>query len=184
MTESAPREQDQLGRLLGGGAAAGHWRVDPARSSVSFAVKHFWGLITVRGTFDTFSGDADVTAEGVVTGQLTIDSASVNTKNKQRDKHLRSSDFFHADEHPQVVVTVTSAEPAGAAELACHGSVEAGGEARPLEFTARVDDVAADAVTLRADVTIDRTAHGMTWNPLGMTAGSARTTALVRWVKA
>jgi polyisoprenoid-binding protein YceI len=183
MTDPAPQSPDQLTDLLRGGATAGHWTADPARSSISFAVKHFWGLITVRGTFDQFTGAGDVTPDGAVTGELTIDAASVNTKNKRRDDHLRSGDFFHAEEHPHLVVAITSAEATDPADLACHGTITAGGQARPLEFTAHVDGITADEVTLRSDITIDRTEHGMTWNPMGMTAKTATATALVRWVR-
>ncbi len=183
MTEPAPQHQDQLDELLSGGAATGHWTADPARSSISFAVKHFWGLISVRGTFGQFTAEGDVTPDGAATGQVTIDAASVDTKNKRRDDHLRSSDFFHAEEHPHIVIAVTSAEATGPADLACHGTMTAGGQSRPLEFTAHVDDIAVDAVTLRSDITIDRTEHGMTWNPMGMTAKTVTATALVRWVR-
>lgn len=182
MTDPAPQQPDQLSDLLRDGAT-GHWQVDAARSSISFAIKHFWGIVTVRGTFGTFSGDGDVNPDGTVAGQLTIDTASVDTKNKRRDTHLRSKDFFHVQEHPYLVVTITSAEPTGPADLTCHGTVDAGGQIRPLEFTAHVDDLTADDVVLRADVTIDRMEHGMTWNPLGMTAGVASATALVRFVR-
>ena len=48
--------------------------------------------------------------DGKVTGQLVMDAASLNSKNKQRDRHLRSADFFDAADHPRVVVTVSRVE--------------------------------------------------------------------------
>ena len=84
---------------------AGEWTLDPDKSSAEFAVKHFWGLITVRGHFNAIEGELSIDPAGAVAGELRINAASVDTGNKQRDKHLRSADFFGADEHPQVVYT-------------------------------------------------------------------------------
>ena len=83
--------------------AAGEWTLDPDNSRAEFAVKHFWGLITVRGHFNEIAGELSIDPAGAVAGELRIDAASVDTGNKQRDKHLRSADFFGAEEHPQVV---------------------------------------------------------------------------------
>src|SRR3954454_23293669 len=76
------------------------WRLDPARSSVEFRVKTFWGLVTVKGHFERYAGRLDFGEDPVI--DLTIDAASVNTDNAKRDAHLRSEDFFGAAEHPYV----------------------------------------------------------------------------------
>ena len=123
--------------LLADGTAAGNWVLDSAGSHAEFGVKHFWGAITVRGTFERMTGEATVGPDGTVTGQISFDAASLNSKNKQRDKHLRSNDFFDVENHPQAVLTVTSARPAGPAELQCQGTLEAAGHLRPVTFTAR-----------------------------------------------
>ncbi len=169
--------------LPGGGAAAGDWVLDPAGSRVEFHVRHFWGAVTVHGSFGQITGQGTVGADGSVTGRLTLAAASLSTKNKSRDKHLRSADFFDAANHPQAALTLTAASPAGPATLACQGTLEAAGNAMPIEFTAHVDEVSADAVTLRAEVMVDRTAYGMTWSPLGMASAMARGTALARFVR-
>ena len=106
---------------LADGTAAGSWVLDPAQSRAEFRVKHFWGVITVRGTLERMTGEATVSPDGTVTGRISFDASSLSTKNKQRDKHLRSADFFHADKHPQAVLTVTSARAAGPDELECQG---------------------------------------------------------------
>src|ERR1700735_628910 len=118
------------------GTAAGRWTLDPAGSRAEFSVKHFWGAITVRGTLERMTGEATVSPDGTVTGQISFDADSLNTKNKQRDKHLRSADFFHVEKPPQAVLTITSARPAGPAELECEGTFEAAGHVRPVNFTA------------------------------------------------
>jgi polyisoprenoid-binding protein YceI len=69
----------------------------------------------VRGILERMTGETTVSPDGRVTGQIRFDADSLNTKNKQRDKHLRSADFFHVEKHPQAVLTITSARPAGPA---------------------------------------------------------------------
>ena len=81
---------------------AGTWKLDPAHSEITFSVKHL-AISKVRGKFETF----DVTivtapddADGINTIDATIDVASVNTNQAQRDGHLRTSDFFLVEEYP------------------------------------------------------------------------------------
>lgn len=158
---------------LPGGAGAGHWVLDPAKSSVAISHKHFWGLITVRGTFSELTGEGDVGADGSVTGTLKVGAASVDTKNKQRDKHLRSADFFDAEAHPHIAFTVKSAKLGNAGELAVSGDLEAAGKARPLSLTAQVSEASQDSATLMASADVDQVNHGMTWNRIGMVKGPA-----------
>jgi polyisoprenoid-binding protein YceI len=169
--------------LMRGGRAAGHWVLDPAGSSVGFAVKHFWGAITVRGSFGTIAGDGTVGQDGTVSGALTMDATSLKTRNKQRDQHLRSADFFDVEHHPKVVVTVTAASPAGPDTLACQGTLEAAGHREPIEFTARVNVASENAVVLHAEIEVDRTKFAMTWSPLRVAAFPARGTVVARFVR-
>ncbi len=83
-----------------GGLASGTWRLDPARSSVEFHVPHFYGLMTVKGRFDSYHGSLDLSGHPAV--DLVIDADSLNTKQKQRNKHLRSGHFFDVSNHPRV----------------------------------------------------------------------------------
>jgi polyisoprenoid-binding protein YceI len=115
---------------LADGTAAGGWVLDPAGSTAEFRVRHFWGAITVRGTLGPMAGEATVSPDGAVTGRISFDARSLDTGHKQRDKHLRSADFFHTDEHPEAVLTVTSARPGGPEALACQGVLDVAGHAR------------------------------------------------------
>jgi polyisoprenoid-binding protein YceI len=169
--------------LLTDGTAAGSWVLDPAGSHAGFHVKHFWGAITVHGTFERMTGDASVGQDGNVTARISFDASSVNTKNKQRDKHLRSADFFHADKHPHAVLTVTSARPAGPAAVECQGTLEAAGHTRPVTFTAHIEEATAQAAVLTTELTVDRAAFGMTWSPLHMAAMTARGTVTARFTR-
>jgi polyisoprenoid-binding protein YceI len=164
-------------------AAAGRWVLDPAGSRADFYVKHFWGAMTVHGWFGQLTGEATVASDGSATGTVTIDAASLNTKNKQRDKHLRSADFFAADTHPHLTIAVAQASLTGPDALTGTGTIEIAGQAKPLEFAAQVEQ-SESAIVLRTEVTIDRTEFGITWSPLKMTAPTARTTVVARFVRA
>ena len=141
------------------------------------------GAITVRGSFGQISGEGKVGPDGTITGRLQMDAASLDTKNKKRDVHLRSADFFDSQRHPQVVVTVTQAKSVGPATMACVGTLEAAGQTQPIEFSAHVEDGNAQAVTLRGELVIDRTAFSMTWRPLGVASKMAVGTVVARFVR-
>jgi polyisoprenoid-binding protein YceI len=162
----------------GGGPAplpAGEWTLDPDNSRAEFAVKHFWGLITVRGHFNAIEGELSIDPAGAVAGELRIDAASVDTGNKQRDKHLRSADFFGADEHPQVVYTPSAVRRVDGSGLEMDGRLAIAGHEEPL--TLRLDaDHAAPVLTLRATTVVDRRVFGMNWRPLGIAHNDATLT--------
>lgn len=164
-------------------STAGAWVLDPAGSSVEFSSKSFWGLMPVRGKFGTVSGAGTVGEDGAVSGQLVIDAASLDTKNRQRDKHLRSADFFNVEQYPAITVTVNSAVLDGSA-VAITGTMEAAGKSVPVSFTAHVESADANAVVLRATLPMARSAFGMTWQQLpGMVKDAAQGTVTARFVR-
>jgi polyisoprenoid-binding protein YceI len=163
--------------------AEGRWELDPAQSRVQFHVDHFWGLVTVHGHFEQIEGEGTVAADGSVSGQLRMAASSINTKNAKRDKHLRSADFFDSENHPAVVVTVEELRATNEGALRCRAQLEAAGQRLTIEPTVEVADVAQGAVTLRAEVVVDRTRFGMTWSPLGMASSGARAAAGLRFVR-
>ena len=172
MTETHPATAK-----LHGGELQGRWVLDPAASTAEFRVKNFWGAITVRGWFDRMSGEGTVDAAGVVSGQL-------NTKNSRRDKHLRSADFFDVESHPTAVLAVTGeADPEAVGQIAFNGTLEAAGRSAPVSFTAQAQESGENAVTLRADLAVDRTVFDMTWSPMGMAAKEAAGTVVARFVR-
>jgi polyisoprenoid-binding protein YceI len=87
---------------------AGTWKLDPTHSTISFSVKHLM-ISTVRGTFESFDVTI-VTAEKPADSTInaTVDVTSVNTNQKDRDAHLRTSDFFLADEYPTMTFASTA----------------------------------------------------------------------------
>ena len=182
-------------------AGPSRWTLDAARSSVTLRHKTMWGLVTVRGAFGDLAGQAEIGADGSARGRLEIGAASLDTRNAKRDKHLRSADFFNADEHPHIVAVLQRADlaggtdPAGRTGLAGRtgaagdpvtvtGQLTAAGITRPLSFTATLEEVTESAVTVRAEAEIDRAQFGMTWNQLGMLRGPATISVVARFTRA
>lgn len=164
--------------------AIGHWSLDPADSSVQFHVKHFWGAITVHGHFETFEGEGRVDPEGKVSGHLTIDARSLTTKNRKRDTHLRSADFFDVEHYPTVTISIEGLVPDGDHALRARVTLEAAGRRSELEPTVEVVSAASNVVVLHCTVIVDRTIFDMTWSPLGMASRQARGEVTARLVRA
>jgi polyisoprenoid-binding protein YceI len=144
--------------------ADGRWRLDPARSSVAFHVRHFYGLMTVKGEFADYDGTLDLNAEPAV--ELTIQAASLNTKTAKRDEHLRSRDFFDVERHPQIRFSSDRATIDGGT-LTVHGQLHAAGRQIPLELDATVREVDGE-LEIEAVTAADHRELGMTWSPLGI----------------
>ncbi len=142
----------------------GTWRLDPSRSSVEFHVRHFYGLMTVKGHFDRFDGTLDLSREPAV--QLTIDADSLDTKLGKRDAHLRSGDFFDVERHPNVEFVSDSATLDGDV-LKVTGQLHAAGKAIPLELEASVRNVDGE-LEMEAVTDADHRKLGMMWSPLGI----------------
>jgi polyisoprenoid-binding protein YceI len=151
------------------GAAArtvtGRWRLDPARSSIEFHVRHFYGAMTVKGHFSRYQGSLDLSADPAV--ELTIDADSLNTKMTKRDQHLRSADFFDVEHHPEVRFVSDSATLDGDT-LRMSGQLHAAGKRIPLDLTAALRPTEDGEVELEAVTEADHRKLGMTWSPMGI----------------
>src|SRR3954453_10028353 len=142
----------------------GSWRLDPARSSVAFGVRHFYGLMTVKGEFADYDGTLDLGATPAV--ELTIEATSLDTKMAKRDEHLRSEDFFDAERQPQVRFISDSATFNGD-KLSVRGQLHAAGRQVPLELHATVREIDG-GLEVEAVTDADHRELGMTWSPLGI----------------
>jgi polyisoprenoid-binding protein YceI len=151
--------QDQL--------AVTRWRLDQEASSAEFRVPHFWGLITVKGRFEQLDGWLEIDALEQRRITLTIDAASVHTRNRQRDRHLRSAAFFDTKNHPQVRFRSTSVSDAGADWIRVEGELEVAGERVPLTLEPTIHQTDHE-VEIEAATTVDQRLLGITWSPLGM----------------
>ena len=92
--------------------STGTWAIDPVHSTIGFSVRHLM-VSKVRGTFDTFSGAVVVAEDGTpsVTAEIAVDS--INTRNEQRDAHIKSADYFDAEQYPTATFTSTGVRPKG-----------------------------------------------------------------------
>lgn len=146
----------------------GTWTIDAAHSSVGFAVKHL-GIATVRGSFDRFDGALVIGDDrSGATFTSTIDAASINTAEEQRDAHLRSADFFDVENHPALSFESTAVTPAGEG-LAIAGNLTMHGVTRPVELKAVVQGTETDPwgnerVGLEVTGELSRGEFGMTFN--------------------
>ncbi|MGW4594070.1 YceI family protein [Streptomyces sp. NPDC004457] len=163
---------------------AGLWQLDPTASTVGLRHKTLWGLVTVKGTFTGVGGTGEVRPDGSATGTVTLDAASLDTRNAKRDVHLRSADFFDTDRHPQITFTVRGADRLEGDTVRVTGQLTVRGVGRPLSLTARLTGVSADALTLETEFGVDREQFGMGWNQLGMIRGLTTVTAALRFTRA
>ena len=95
------------------GYVAGKWTIDPVHSEVGFSVRHMM-VSKVRGRFTEFSGDivtGENPADSSVTAEITL--SSIQTGEENRDNHLRSPDFFEAENYPTMTYKSTSVKPHG-----------------------------------------------------------------------
>jgi polyisoprenoid-binding protein YceI len=144
--------------------ASGAWQLDRACSSVAFHVRHFYGLMTVKGTFADFDGKLDLGATPSV--ELNIQAASLSTRHRKRDEHVRSADFFDVERHPHVRFVSDTATLEGDT-LRVRGQLHAAGRQIPLELDATVRDVDGE-LEIEAVTEADHRELGMTWSPLGI----------------
>jgi polyisoprenoid-binding protein YceI len=117
---------------------AERYEIDPAHTLIGFAAKHL-AVTTVRGSFQKFGGwiEGDRNDPSSLRGEITVDVGSLTTGVEQRDAHLRSADFFGADEHPQAVYRPAGAEPLGDNRFRVNGELTVKGVTRelPLDVT-------------------------------------------------
>ena len=147
-----------------GDLTTGSWRLDPSRSSVEFHVRHFYGLITVKGHFERYQGVLALASQPAV--ELTIDADSLQTRNARRDKHLRSADFFDV-EHERQVRFVSDSAVLEDGRLKVRGQLRAAGKQIPLELDAKLSEIDGE-IEIEAVTHADHRALGMTWSPLGI----------------
>jgi polyisoprenoid-binding protein YceI len=162
----------------------GTWQLDATRSTVGISHRTMWNLVTVKGTFTGVTGEGEVRPDGSAGGTITLDAASLDTKNAKRDQHLRSADFFDTDNHPQLTFAVRGATQQSDGSVRIDGRLTVRGISRPHSFTAKLAEATAGTVTLTAEFTVDRDQFGMGWNQLGMMRGHTAVTASLRFNRA
>jgi polyisoprenoid-binding protein YceI len=145
----------------------GTWNVDPIHSSVEFQVKHL-GIATVKGQFKEFEGTLEVTPDGV-SAHGSVEVASVDTREPQRDGHLRSPDFFDVENHPQITFKSTAVRPLDEDDFEIEGDFTIRGITRPLKLVGVLEGTETDPqgnerVGLSATTQINRSDYDMKFN--------------------
>ena len=156
---------------------AGTWTIDASHTRIGFVARH--AMITkVRGAFNEFDGTAVVDGADLSrsTAALTIKAASIDTRNEQRDGHLRSNDFLAMDEFPEITFTSTGVRQTGATSLELTGDLTIKGVTKSVTVPFEFEGVATDPFgNVRAgfegSVTISRSDYGITWNAALETGG-------------
>jgi polyisoprenoid-binding protein YceI len=146
----------------------GTWNVDPAHSSVEFQVKHM-AIATVKGQFNEFQGALVIGEDGTATASGTVQTASVDTREEQRDAHLKSPDFFDAESNPQITFSSTAIEPVDEETFKITGDLTIHGVTKPITLTAEVEGADTDPwgnarVGLTVKGSLSRGDYDMTFN--------------------
>jgi polyisoprenoid-binding protein YceI len=161
-----------LASVVPAGLVAGIWSIETAHSEVSFTVKHL-GLFKVRGSFTAFTGEITVADDiEASTVAVEVDMTSVDTRDANRDTHLKSADFFNTDKYPAMRFRSTGLrfENGGAVLV---GELTIRDTTRPLELAVEPVGVLQDPMGMtrtgfaaRGELT--RSDYGITFNmPLG-----------------
>ncbi|MCL4288180.1 MAG: YceI family protein, partial [Thermoleophilia bacterium] len=119
---------------------AGTWIVDEVHTKVAFAVKHM-GVSTVRGEFRDFDGGLESTGDGGLRAHGSVRAASVSTNQEQRDEHLRSADFFDAEDYPEIRFESTAVERIDDESYRIAGELTIHGVTNPIELRAELGGV-------------------------------------------
>jgi polyisoprenoid-binding protein YceI len=149
---------------------AGTYKLDPAHTRIGFVARH--AMVTkVRGSFNEFDGSGYFDAENPSNSKLalTIKAASVDTRNPDRDGHLRSGDFLDVESYPDITFVSTSAEQLDDSHFRVTGDLTVKGVTRSvaadLELTgAAVDPFGNQRIGLEGRATVNRKDFGLTWN--------------------
>jgi len=148
------------------------WTIDAAHSAITFSIRHMV-FSKVRGRFLTYTGairlDDDDQSRSWV--ELTIDAASIDTGNAQRDTHLRSADFFDVETFPELRFRSTRVEPTGNERVRVIGELTIHNVTREVVLDAEhagrgLDPWGNERIGFVAKTSLDRKEFGLGWNQL------------------
>jgi len=148
----------------------GTWTLDPAHTRIGFVARH--AMVTkVRGSFNEFEGTAVLDGANPANShaEVTIKAASIDTRNAQRDEHLRSNDFLAMQEHPEITFISTGVRQADDTTFELTGDLTIRGITKSVTIPFTFEGAAKDPFgNLRAgfegSVAINRKDWGVTWN--------------------
>ncbi|KAA5543462.1 YceI family protein [Adhaeribacter rhizoryzae] len=147
------------------------WVADPAHSEVQFKVKHLM-ITTVTGYFEKFTIEAETSDDQFTDATkvtFTADINTINTNNDQRDTHLKSADFFDAENHNELRFEGTRYENVGGSDYKLHGDLTIRGITKPITLNVEFGGIVVDPYgQTKAGFTvtgkISRKEFGLIWN--------------------
>jgi polyisoprenoid-binding protein YceI len=146
------------------------WNLDPTHSELGFKVKHMM-ITNVSGSFGSFNANVETEDDDFSTANIefTIDVASINTGNEQRDGHLKSGDFFDVENHPQMKFVSNNVAKKGDNEYEITGDLSLHGVTKPVTFKAENGGSGKDPwgnhkTGFTIEGKIKRTDFGLNWN--------------------
>jgi polyisoprenoid-binding protein YceI len=152
------------------------WNFDPTHSSVSFVVRHMV-VSKVRGRFAKWSGSIELDPANLSDSSVdvTIDVASIDTGEVQRDAHLKSGDFFEAEKHPSIAFKSKKVAASGT-DLKITGDLTIRGTTKEVALDGEFlgsgkDPWGGTRMGFSAKGSIDREQFGLTWNAALETGG-------------
>ena len=121
------------------------WNIDPTHSEIGFKVKHLV-ISTVSGKFNSFEGKIESEKEDFTDAKISFsaDINSIHTGNEQRDGHLKSPDFFDADNHAKLTFTSTGIKHKGGSDYKVTGDLTIRGVTKPIELNAEFGGTQTD----------------------------------------
>lgn len=151
-------------------ATAGTYAVDPTHSRIGFVARH--AMVTkVRGSFNEFEGSGYFDPQNPADSRLevTIQAASIDTRNSDRDAHLRSNDFFDMDNYPTITFLSTATSSAGDSAYRVTGDLTIKGVTQPVTIDLELTGTAQDPwgntrLGLEGSTVINRKDWGVSWN--------------------
>ena len=152
---------------------AGTWRVDEDGSEVAFTARTLLGLVPVRGLFERFHGELLVAADGVPSGTLVVETASIQTGLARRDRDLRGQRYFDSERQPEMIFTLERITPAPGQELDVTGTLEVCGKLVAMSFRAQAI-AHGDHLHIEGSVSVDHDLAGLGWAKPGLVSSRVR----------
>ncbi|WP_438945125.1 YceI family protein [Sediminibacterium sp.] len=153
------------------------YKIDPMHSEITFKVKHLM-ITNVTGSFQQFDATMEATAEDFSDAKISFeaDINSISTGNEQRDTHLKSDDFFSAEQFPKLSFTSTSFTHKGGSDYVLNGDLTIKGNTKPVslnvEFGGRMTDFyGQDKAGFEISGKINRSEFGLTWSAVTEAGG-------------
>jgi polyisoprenoid-binding protein YceI len=174
---------------LNGTAQASTWDLDTAHSEIGFSVRHMM-ISNVHGAFTGASGSLELDEKNPTrsVADIDIDVKSIDTRNDQRDSHLKSADFFDVAQFPKIHFKSTKIEKISATKYRVHGSLTMHGVTKPVALLAETtgkskkDPFGMTRVGFSASTKVNRKDFNLTWNKAveagGMMVGEEITISL------